>query len=61
MDRGQATEVDALNGYVVARGLARRVPTPINERLTAMVHEIESGSRAMGAENLEVVARMAGS
>jgi 2-dehydropantoate 2-reductase len=61
LDRGQATEVDALNGYVVARGLARGVPTPINERLTAMVHEIESGSRAMGVENLEAVAGMAGS
>jgi 2-dehydropantoate 2-reductase len=60
LDRGQATEVDSLNGYVVARGRARGVPTPLNERLTSMVHEIESGSRTMAIENLEVVARMAG-
>ncbi len=59
LDRGQVTEVDALNGYVVTRGRARGIPTPVNERLTAMVHEIESGSRGMGIENLEAVARMA--
>ena len=59
LDRGQPTEVDALNGYVVTRGRARGVPTPVNEQLVAMVHEIESGRRVMGRENLEAVARMA--
>jgi 2-dehydropantoate 2-reductase len=35
--RGQKTEIDFLNGAVVAHGVA-----PINAELTAMVHEVEA-------------------
>lgn len=39
--RGQRTEVDYLNGAVVREGSVAGVPTPVNDRLTALVHEVE--------------------
>jgi 2-dehydropantoate 2-reductase len=37
MRRGRRTEIDALNGYVAARGAARGIPAPINQTLHALV------------------------
>jgi 2-dehydropantoate 2-reductase len=34
---GRPTEIDFLNGYVVTKGRALGVPTPVNEALTAMI------------------------
>jgi 2-dehydropantoate 2-reductase len=45
--RGKATEVDALNGYVVQRGSELGVPTPVNRTLHALVKLLET---APGAE-----------
>jgi 2-dehydropantoate 2-reductase len=45
--RGRATEIDALNGYVVARGDARGVPVPVNRALHALVRLLER-ERAAG-------------
>lgn len=53
--RGQATEVDHLNGAVVAEAAAAGIPAPINAALTALVHEVEAGGRFIPAA--EVVAR----
>jgi 2-dehydropantoate 2-reductase len=39
--RGRPTEIDSLNGYVVARGDARGVPVPMNRALHAMVRLLE--------------------
>lgn len=39
--RGQLTEIDFLNGAVVREGRIAGVPTPVNELLTALVHEVE--------------------
>lgn len=39
--RGRPTEIDALNGYVVARGDARGVPVPVNRALHALVRLLE--------------------
>jgi 2-dehydropantoate 2-reductase len=39
--RGQPTEIDYLNGAVVYHGGLLGVPTPVNELLVAMVHEVE--------------------
>ncbi len=41
ISRGRATEVDFLNGEVVARGKAAGLPTPVNEMLVSAVHEVE--------------------
>ncbi len=39
--RGKRTEIDSLNGYVVRRGAALDVPTPVNHTLTALLKLIE--------------------
>lgn len=37
LERGKATEIDALNGFVVRRGTELGVPTPVNQSLVALV------------------------
>jgi len=37
LDRGKRTEIDALNGFVVRRGVELGVPTPVNQSLLALV------------------------
>jgi 2-dehydropantoate 2-reductase len=39
--RGRTTEVDAINGAVVAEGARLGVPTPVNAALVALVHRVE--------------------
>jgi 2-dehydropantoate 2-reductase len=39
--RGQPTEIDYLNGAVVAAAEAAGRHAPVNEALTRMVHEVE--------------------
>ena len=53
IERGRRAEIDFLNGYVVERGWEKGVPTPVNAALTAMVREIEAGTRASSPDNLE--------
>jgi 2-dehydropantoate 2-reductase len=52
LERGRRPEIDFLNGYVVDRGHEVGVPTPVNAALTAMVHEVEAGTRPITPENL---------
>jgi 2-dehydropantoate 2-reductase len=40
--RGQPSEIDFLNGAVVAAGLRAGVPTPVNTLLVRLVHEVEA-------------------
>ncbi|CAB3762542.1 ketopantoate reductase family protein [Paraburkholderia humisilvae] len=40
--RGRRSEIDHLNGYVVRRGAARGVPTPVNRVLHTLVKLVES-------------------
>ena len=39
--RGRRTEIDHLNGYVVAQGAAVGVPTPANRAIHAIVRLME--------------------
>lgn len=41
LKRGKRSEIDHLNGYVLERGLARGVPTPVNRTLHALVRALE--------------------
>jgi 2-dehydropantoate 2-reductase len=41
IERGRRTEIDAINGHVVARGSRHGVPTPTNAVLTRLVHARE--------------------
>jgi len=43
--RGRPTEIDALNGYVVARGAALGIATPVNRTLHALVKLLEGADR----------------
>jgi 2-dehydropantoate 2-reductase len=42
--RGKKTEIDHLNGFVVRKGDALGVPTPVNRTLLAMVRALENKS-----------------
>jgi len=44
LTRGKKTEIDHLNGFVVRKGEALGVPTPVNRTLLALVKAIESKS-----------------
>ncbi|MEK7727411.1 MAG: 2-dehydropantoate 2-reductase [candidate division KSB1 bacterium] len=41
--RGKRTEIEVLNGYIVRRGAALGVPTPVNQTLYALVKLVEEG------------------
>lgn len=53
LERGEKTEIDILNGYFAQKGDEYGVETPVNHRLTQMIHEIEAGERAISPENLQ--------
>jgi 2-dehydropantoate 2-reductase len=43
LERGRKTEIDFINGYVVALGHASGMPVPMNAAVTGLVHQIERG------------------
>ncbi|MCM1364241.1 MAG: ketopantoate reductase family protein [Faecalibacterium sp.] len=53
LEKGEKTEIDIFNGYFAAKGDEFSVPTPVNHKLTEMIHEIEEGKRKITPENLE--------
>jgi 2-dehydropantoate 2-reductase len=53
LERGQRTEVDYLNGHIVATGRRNNVPTPINAALVRLLHRIESGDARPSPKHLE--------
>ena len=52
LERGELTEIDIFNGYIAAMGKEYGVPTPVNTKLTEMIHEIERGERKITPDNL---------
>ena len=53
LERGRPTEIDYFNGFIARKGAEAGVPCPVNERLTAMVKEIENGARRIQVSNLD--------
>jgi 2-dehydropantoate 2-reductase len=51
--RKRKTEVDSQLGVVTAKARRAGVPTPLLDRVIAMIHDLESGRRSMGWENLD--------
>jgi 2-dehydropantoate 2-reductase len=43
--RGQLTEIDYLNGAIVTAGERLGVPTPVNRKLTELVHAVEASGK----------------
>jgi 2-dehydropantoate 2-reductase len=58
--KGRPTEIDAMNGFVVAQGRAKGIVTPVSAATVDVVHEIESGARKPDPQNIELVLRRAG-
>lgn len=50
--RGRTTEVDAINGAVVALGAQHDVPTPVNAALVALVHDVERSGKHLAPVEL---------
>ncbi|MFW9917521.1 MAG: ketopantoate reductase family protein [Candidatus Thorarchaeota archaeon] len=53
LERGRLTEIDYLNGYIIRRGEAAGVETPINHAIAEMVKEIEQGKREITPTNID--------
>jgi 2-dehydropantoate 2-reductase len=51
LERGQTTEIDYLNGYIVNHGVELGVDVPVNSAVVKMIHEIQSGDRAISYRN----------
>lgn len=45
LDRGRRTEIDDLQGEVVRLGRAHGIPTPVNERIVALIKAAEAESK----------------
>ncbi len=58
--KGRPTEIDYMNGHVVAQGRATGVPTPVSAAVVEMVHEVERGARKPAPENIGAVLKRAG-
>ena len=53
LKKGKPCEIDAINGVVCEWGKEKNVPTPVNDRIVAHVHEIQEGGRKPARENLK--------
>lgn len=51
LERGQPTEIDSLNGYIVRNGKALGVGVPVNEAIVNIIHQIERGERKISPDN----------
>ncbi len=58
--KGRPTEIDYMNGHVVAKGKETDVATPVSAAVVDMIHEIERGARKPAPENIAHVLRRAG-
>ena len=53
LEKGKLTEVDAINGAVSAYGRKVGFPTPMNDRVVEIIHQIEQGKLKPSFENLQ--------
>jgi 2-dehydropantoate 2-reductase len=58
--KGRPTEIDYMNGHVVAQGRERGVPTPVSAATVEIVREIDAGTRKPDAQNIGLVLKRAG-
>ena len=52
LKRGAPTEVDVIVGAVAAKGREHGIPTPLHDRVTALIHAAERGERTPSPEGL---------
>lgn len=53
--KGRRTEVDYLNGEIVRLGRELDIPTPMNEAIVRVMHQLEAGALTAGPHNLEAL------
>ncbi len=53
LEKGKKCEVDSINGVVVSFGRKKNIPTPYNDKVVQVIHEIEEGKRKPSFDNLE--------
>ena len=58
--KGRPTEIDYMNGHVVAQGRHKGVPTPVSAATVEVMHEVEKGVRRPEPKNIELVLSRAG-
>jgi 2-dehydropantoate 2-reductase len=58
--KGRPTEIDDMNGHVVAQGRAHGVPTPASAAVVEVMHQVERGVRQAAPQNIELALRRAG-
>ena len=58
--KGRPTEIDDMNGHVVAQGREQRVPTPVSAAVVDVIHEVQAGKRQPAPQNIEQTLRRAG-
>ena len=52
LEAGKKTEIDIMNGYISFLGKKYSVATPVNDKLTEMIKQIENGERKIGIQNI---------
>lgn len=55
LDRGEITEIDIFNGYIVKQGKEYGVPTPVNEQIWNFIKKIEKGEEKSSMDNLKKI------
>jgi 2-dehydropantoate 2-reductase len=58
--KGRPTEIDYMNGHVVAKGREVGVPTPVSAATVEMVREVDAGTRKPDPQNIGQVLKRAG-
>ena len=58
--KGRTTEIDFMNGHVVAQGRQVGVPTPVSAAVVDVIHEVERGARKQAPENIGLTLKRAG-
>jgi len=58
--KGRPTEIDYMNGHVLAQGREVGVPTPVTAAVVEIMREVDRGTRKQDAKNIEQVLRKAG-
>jgi 2-dehydropantoate 2-reductase len=58
--KGRRTEIDEMNGHVVAEGRRLGIATPVSAAIAESVREIDAGTRSQSPQNLELALRRAG-
>ena len=53
--KGRRTEVEMINGLVVAESKKHGRPTPVNDAIVEITHDIEAGRLKPGLENIEIL------